>query len=651
MYTSKKPESAKEVQLPDETLKGMVKRRAAKSAAHWESKYNLKKTREQNLKLYDTSYLKDKLLDDRYEEFYADNRLFTAIRTIIPFITQRVAAPAVLPADSDDDSSYFARDFEKILELQADKVKARAKVKLAVEDLLKGQRLGVLKWMYNTSTRCLELKYVDPSTITLDHTAKLYEEPKFIQERYPRCVGTLISQFPDKKDLIYAAFNIQKGVPSQLELEKDITESWIWYDDGETSYYLVVFMLDELVLGAIKDPNWMNELENVNEFPMTPYIFFNMLNDGKKLIDNTSFIEQAQFSQNNYDKLGKRIVEDAAYGGIGVPVIAKGAMDENAAAKVQFNPTQRLVLDTEDVGKAFTTWQSGNMPSFIPNEKQDARNNVDNTFGTPNIFRGEQSNNNTATQDVLIRDQAEGRQSELLDMIMWAMDRFYQVEAMYVYRYFDQDKFYRYKGDDGVLVKLAISQKKIAKNIGIYVSADSDTGRPLDKSQQRATAIKLLELNKIGTLDAYKMLDVDDPEETFKRYILETADPKALLDEVDKKIYDREADEDIQMVIAGEQPEEREDIADKYLNHLNEYLLTDKFKLLKPDQQQAVSQFVQLVLDKASRKLAKLSAMQPPPPPQPVQQQLTPPEQQATPPAAPPQPQVAPTPEELAVPA
>jgi hypothetical protein len=40
----------------------------------------------------------------------------------------------------------FAQDFEKILVEEADKQYGLDKVKLAFQDLLKGQRVGILKW-------------------------------------------------------------------------------------------------------------------------------------------------------------------------------------------------------------------------------------------------------------------------------------------------------------------------------------------------------------------------------------------------------------------------------------------------------------------------------------------------------------------------
>ena len=631
-----------DVKINDVTLSGMIRRRASNAKAHWETLYGLEQLRIDNKKLYDTSYVKDALVDERFEQIFADNRLFVAVRTVTSFLTGRMTQPEVIPSDDDPLALQFAQDFENILVQQANKVNARQKIKLCIQDLLSGQRIGIGKWCYNPSRNCLEFEYVSPDCIVLDNTVKQFEEPTFIQETQKRTVQKLIDQFPDKKDELFLKLNIQKGVPAQLEQEKEITENWLFVDKGGKQQLIVCWMYQDLVLGKTSDPNYMKARQNLIEYPMMPYVFFNFINDGTGLMDNTSFIEQAQYSQKNYESMGQRIVEDAQYGGIGVPVFGKGAIDQGEASKVKFSPVQRIILDTPDVGKSFTTWQSGSMPTFIPEEKYDSRNNIDNIFGTPNIFRGEQSKNQTLGQDIIVRDQAEGRQSELIDAVDVAVTRFYQLEGQFIYRYYDEDKYYRYLGDDGKFVKLVISQERIAKYADIGINVKAGTNIPIDKAQRRATVLKIAD--RMPTLTLYRELGIEDPEETYKLYLLEQADPKAAIADVDKQIFDREAEEDLTMVIGGELPEEHEDISESYINYLNEYLLTDKFSMLQQEDEEAaarVSEQIDMVINKGQRKAEKL-AMQTEvpmgaqlPPDQQTEDQLA---AGATPPNAAPQP-------------
>lgn len=606
------PKQSFTLNIPDTTLAGMVKRRAAEATKHWEKKYDLTKVRQANAKLYTTEYVKERLIDQRYEDIFADNRLFVSVRTVLPFVVSRLTQPEVVPANGSDVADSFAADFEKVLVQIGQQQFARDKVKLAVQDLLMGKRLGVLKWRYDSKQDGLVLDHIDPEDIIIDGKTHLHEEPKFVQHAQKRTVGEMLRMFPDKKDTIFKLLNIQKGTSSQLERSYRITENWLYVDDDNgDSHLIAVWDYQGNVLGKVNDPNFIEGKDNVVDNPMMPFIFFNFLNDGSGYIDHTSFIEQASYNQKNYDRRGQTIAENAQYGGVGVPVFGKDAITAETAAKVQFNPTQRILLDTADVSKSFTTWNTDALPQYIVEDKIDLRNNIDNIFGTPNILRAEQSTNQTATQDAMLRDQAQNRQQELVDCIDNGMQRFYQLEAQLVYRYFDSEDFFNFIGEDGQFEEVVISSDKIKQNLGIRVHVQAGTSLPVDRSQKRATAMELAKANKLGTLKLYKELGLDNPEEAFKQHIMEQIYPLGLLQEVEDTLFDREAERDLQMVIAGKVPEQRDDLTDSYINHLNEYLLTEAFDKLTTKQQQQVSDFVNAVVVQAKRKVQKMSQMQP----------------------------------------
>lgn len=609
--------------IDDPIWQNMVKRRHEEASGHWEKEYKLKSVREKNNKEYLASYIEENLVDERYQEIYVDNRQFTSVRTIVPFLTARITAAEVTPANSNDLSIQFAHDLEEILQKHAEKQMGRAKIRLSIQDLLRGERVGILKWRFDKTMNTIVLEHVKPKSVTIGKRATLLEEPDFIRHELERSVADLLRMFPDKKDKIYELFSIDKGTPSQLERIYTICEDWLWVDEEDEKKLIVGWSYQNFCFGKVSDPNWDESGKNVIDRPMMPFVFFNFLNDGDGYMDNTSYIEQARYLQRNYNKRGQTIAENAKYGGTGVPIFAKGSIGQKDVAKIRFSPIQRVILDSQDVNKSFTTWQSQSLPQYIVEDKYDDRNSIDNIWGTPNVFRGEQSDNNTLGQDVLIRNQAEGRLSDPVDCIDNSMTRFYMLEAQMMYRYFDEDKFYNYLGDDGKFVSLAINQSDIAKNLGIEISIKAGTSLPIDRAQQRQTIFELLKMNRVSTLLAYKELGVfDDPEGAYKQYVLEQAQPEASLEEVDKQVFSREANQDLQMVIGNKKPREREDLDDNYINYLNEWLLTDKYKLLqekKPDAAARVSAFIDDVIAKASRKADKLQM-------QPAEQSQVPPE-------------------------
>jgi hypothetical protein len=617
MKTYKKAETdinVFDLNVPDQTLAGMVTRRASDANGYWEKKYNLTKVRERNKELYTTDYVKKWLLDERYQDIFADNRLFTSTRTILPFVSSRMTKPEVTPAKETEISRKFAKDFEKILVEEATSTYLRDKSKLCVQDLLTGQRIGVGKWVYDVSKGCLAFEHLDPASVTFGRRSKLHEEFDFVQHRQMRTAADLVRQFPSKKEMIYKEFGIIRPQQSQLEKEKEISENWLWYEEDDGSKELVViYMLGNRVLGGMYDPNWVRDGSNLIEYQMIPFVTYNYLNDGSGYIDETSLIEQAQYSQKNYDKRGMTIQENAAYAGIGVPVFGKGAVKEETAARVRFSPTQRIMLDTEDVNKGFTTWQAGQLPHFIVEDKYDLRNNVDNIYGTPSVMRGEQSKqskNNTLGQDVLLRNQAEGRQMELVDCIDNAMQRSYQIEAQLIYRYFDKEKYYNFLGEDGEFEQIVISQKKISDNIGCKIGVQSGSNLPVDRSQRLATVFELLKAGRIGTLRLYKEIGLDNPEEAYREYLEEKLLPFKSMEDAKDTIISTEAEMDLQTVIGGGEAIEREDVTEAYIQHINDYLMTNKYHQLEQKQQQAVTKFVADIIAQAKRKELKMQTQQ-----------------------------------------
>lgn len=615
--TKKKPTDIYYNKIDDVIYSGMLSRRRIEAESHWETKYGLKAAREKNNREYLGKYAEEQLIDERFQELYIDNRQFTSVRTIVPFLTARITAAEVTPSDSDELSVQFAHDFEKALQKHAEKQKARAKVRLVVQDVLRGERVGILKWRYDRFLDTVILEHLAPNSVVIGKRGKQFEEPDYVKHTIERTVSDLVRTFPDKKEKILELFNIVKGTPSQMEELYNIDEEWLWVDIDGTKELVVSWSYNKFLFGKIKDPNFDENGQNIAEQSMMPFVFFNFINDGSGYVDQTSFLEQARHLQRNYNKRGQTIAENAKYGGTGVPIFAKGSINQKDVAKVRFSPIQRVLLDAADVSKAFTTWQSTPLPQYIVEDKYDDRNSIDNIWGTPNVFRGEQSKNNTLGQDVMIRNQAEGRLADPVDCIDDSMTRFYQIEAQMMYRYFTKEKYYKYLGSDGKLVSVVVSQKELAKNIGIEIDVKAGTSLPIDRAQKRATIIELLKMGRVGTLTAYKELNLfEDPEAAYKEFLLETTNPAESLAEVDKQVFDREASEDLQLVIGGETPDERDDISDEYVKYLNDWLLKDKFKLLQeknPEKAAAVSQFIDGIIAKASRKADKM-AMQPEPP-------------------------------------
>jgi hypothetical protein len=220
-----------------------------------------------------------------------------------------------------------------------------------------------------------------------------------------------------------------------------------------------------LLLGKMADPNWADG-KNLLDDHMTPFIFFNVLNDGSGYIDETSFIEMAQYNQPTMTSAA-RIVENAAYAGTGVPVFGKGAVKEETAAQVKFSRHSVCYLIPKTSQSHSPLGQRVHCRTISLRTIQDAPEAVLDIFGTNQVQAGTANGGDTLGQDVMLRNQAEGRQQELVQCIDNAMQRFYQIEAQLIFRYYDDDAYYNFLGEDGTFTHIALTQDRIRKNLGL----------------------------------------------------------------------------------------------------------------------------------------------------------------------------------------
>ncbi len=84
----------------------------------------------------------------------------------------------------------------------------RAKVRLAIQDVLRGERVGILKLRYDSVKDTVVLEHVKADTVRIGKRGKMFEEPDYIGQTLERSVADLIAMFPDKEDKIKKSMTI-----------------------------------------------------------------------------------------------------------------------------------------------------------------------------------------------------------------------------------------------------------------------------------------------------------------------------------------------------------------------------------------------------------------------------------------------------------
>lgn len=554
-------------------------RKIEESKSHWDGAgFNLETRTKENEKLYLGTNI-----DEDDENAALDNRIFSSIRTIVPYVTTRITEPEVYPSSRSQAAKRFAQDMEKALFIHADREKVREKVKFALEDGIIRRR-GYLKPRYDAVLRNFcSIEYVPAESIIIDHKAKPYEEPRYFRHLLDKSVTDLITMFPDMEKKIKEVFNIDENSPkSEYDKCYTVNEDWLMVPDKQEGIDIIVcWNYNKTYLGGARDPYWRYGQENFLDHHMMPLVFFNVLSDGRGYIDKTSFVEQAAKLQKNVDKRTAQISQNAGLGSVGMPVVDTEALADDQAQYLNYEPDTVLELDVpagKTIQSVFDVWKAGPLPNYVYEDKIDSRNSIDNTFGTPNVFRGEQSKNNTLGQDVLVRDQAFGRQQEIVDVIDSGMARLYLLMAQSLLVYGGQEtengeyETFEFMGEDGEFDYIMINTQELDTKIKIRVK--SGTSMPIDRAQRRATADKAAQQKMIDPLTYWEIMDEGNAEKYAKRFMDFTADPATFIKDTEENAFNRDAFVDIQIIKNGGTPPFREELPKEYFDYLNKYVLS-----------------------------------------------------------------------------
>lgn len=627
LSTTNEPYDVFDLSLDDNQLYSMVVKELDADVSYWnQNPWSLQETDEDNIQYWLGNQIDESLLLP-HNIPYVDNRLLTGTRTIIAYVAAQLAKPNIVPSKGDDQSKRVARNMQMAVYQHAENNKINAKFRLALKNLIVRKR-GILKLRFDPSVGPygdIVTENIDPSDMVVDRFAQFGQDPNRIYQRLRCTTEELIARFPDKKDEIFNALSIKRGVQSQLAKMVTYYECWFSYwEDGLKKQGVTWFIPDtECVLGKMENPNWIakgtlktQKIVNLTNEPIKPYVWFNYssLNSGRSYIDETSLFEQAKRQQDIVNKRGRQITENADYAN--PRVLVNGAlMEESDAIKfVNKHPKTIGLLNkmTADgnINNAVQVIPATMLPSYVVETLYDARNEIDKMFGLNNVFSGEQPKNTSQTlgQDLLLRQQASSLQDDLLKVVNESMETYYTYLLQMMKVYCSDDYWILTKGKDGEYTSILFNSENIDTNVKVTIEADSTL--PLDKVSQRQTALELAKLpNRIDDVSLYEMLGLPEPDKLADRVQKFKLDPLNYMKSIEQRMYNAEADADITLVIANKIPEERDNYSAEYLNHCTWFMTTNKFQKLSMDEQGRVQAFVQDVANKAATSQALQDSM------------------------------------------
>lgn len=604
--------------MDDSKLVKMVVRSLDSNATYWEkAPFLLSVTDRENINYLLGDQVDANKLNPNTQTRYVDNRLHAGVRAILSYATGKTAKPELIPSKTEDRYKRMARNMQSFLYQHALDHNVNLEMRLALKNLISRKR-GILKLRFDENYGPfgdIITENIDPSDIIIDQYAGYRDNPNKIYHRQQCSIEELCAKFPDKQDEIYEAFGFKRGVFTQLSRVITYYECWFtyWDKDGKECEGLCWFLpKSNCILGKMQNPNWLykgslknQKIVNIVNAPPKPFIFLNYLNSGRSFIDETCLLDQAIPMQDILNKRGRQLAENSDYAN-GRTLIDKRVMEQSDAQKfINKHPRTIGLIDTtntgNDINKAVLQLPVAQLPSYVMEDKIDARNEIYEMLGVNPQFMGsgiQQTKNPTLGQDMMANNKAQALQDDLVGVVNQGYKDYYHLLLQLCTVFLDDDYWIMTKGYDGQYTVVQLHDENLDTNVRMSVETDSTL--PLDKQAMRATAIQLLQMNKIDELSAYEMLGLPDPEKLVERHIRSVLDPYTYMESIEQKLFDAQAEADIALVTLGKKPESRDDYSERYFGHWNIFMSSNRFQKLQPGQQQRLTDFLHQVANKAA---------------------------------------------------
>lgn len=607
-----------DLDLTDDQLIKIVTNQLGDDISHWEKEpFLLSQTDKENI-AYLIGIQKDGTVSNKNTETpYVDNRLFASVRAMLAYATGQPAKPELLPSKTDDKYQTIARQTGMGLYQHVLDHNVNDEFRLSTKNLITRKR-GCIKLRFDEDAGPfgdIVTENIDPADIVIGRFSKYGKNPDRVYHRQKASIQELAAKFPDQKDNIYAFYGFKRGVYSQTSRVVTYWECWFTYfddTDGKSEGLCWFIPNSDIILGKMQNPNWIykgskktQKITNMTEHPIKPFVWFNYWNTGRSYIDETCLFDQGRPLQDILNKRGRQIVENADYAN--PRVLANGSLWDEGDAKKFVNKSPKTIgllnnmSPDANINNAVMVIQPSSLPSFVMEDKLDARNELDTMMGTPSQFRGSQSSgtaNPTLGQDLNIKNQAAALQDDLVGVVNQCWEQYYTFLLQMMNTYLDDDYYVMTKGKDGDYAHIMLNSNTIDTNVRVTVTVDSTL--PLDKQSQRATVMQLAQMNRIDDLSLFEILGLPDPEKLTERKLRWEIDRFTYMSSIEQKLMSTEAEADITLIINGKVPEERDDYNEDYLNHWNLFITTNRFQKLPKNIQNKLVAYLHEVANKAA---------------------------------------------------
>ena len=521
--------------------------------AKWKKFYQQVKDKQEEGERYWLGQHYNKVQYEENKRPIQDNVIFEALETFLPAVTKSNPSP-VVSADATDEGQAIAKDVQKMLVYQADRLRFKLKIKKTVR-FWAIYLSGIAKFGWSQQDNDIDMYVVRPQKMILDPDGTIDEDMtytgQFIGEYKRDTAEDLMFRFPKSKKAI-------------LDLVKEDTGTQIQYTEWWTNKYCF-WRLDNKILGKIKNPHWnydipaqppvLNEAGKIvipamppvkgnNHFlhPEMPYVFLSVFNLGKHPIDETSLLLQNLSNQDLINKRNRQIDKniDGVNGGWVISGEASGLTKEQSAQAITaFRKGKGVWIPSGNPDAAVKRMMGNDLPAGVYEDRNNLRERLHDIFGISGSTARASKQQRLANGQQTMINQDISRYSGIIEYIEQFSDKCYNWMTQLMYVYYDENHSGSVIGAERATEWVEIKNSDLRKKLTVGVKEGSLI--PKDEATLAAQAESMMQYNAIDPITLFDRLGFPNPKETAKKKWIWDNSPASLFagDKVIQDIQDQ----------------------------------------------------------------------------------------------------------------
>lgn len=459
-----------------------------------------------------------------------ENRIFEAIETIVPIVTQKAHQFVVIPGSESETSVDRANRTQQVLTRKYETLEMQKKLEDVTRHLLL-YRFGCMKWEWGYEKDDVDVCVKDPRLILvpkmrldphdLPYKMEIQQYSKKEMEEY--WPDAKIDEFSKEEAIDIGEENTAKRKYYRV-YEVWTSDMVAWFcskkllERKANPYYDWKGQEKSYIKSTKKGAKIAKKLvfSNIFDRPTDPYVFFSTYGVGDSPFGSISLVEVAIPIQDAINVQKRKIIDNLRKMGNGQVYLDSDAMSQEEADNI----TDEVGLIIRGEGLASQNKIKRDPGVQLPNAHfsnlQHSESVFDNLMGVHSATRGNASAG-TLGQDIISRQQDFTRVDLITRVLNRGVARIAMGLVQLMKMYYTETQTVKILGEEGAVEFVKLNRDDIEQYIEIIVKSGDNL--PMDKISLRTEAVQLWQLGALDPTTLFERLEFPNPAKAAERLI------------------------------------------------------------------------------------------------------------------------------------